>query len=93
LASLRLLIKRRADLNRQDQRGVSALHACALHGLLLPARALLAEGADPELRDLRDRTPREIAHLLGYIDVAAEFSATAVPRANQLLQQPARTLD
>ena len=93
LASMRLLLAHRADPNRQDQRGVSALHACALHGLLLPARALLAEGANRELRDMRDRTPREIAHLLGYIDVAAELGANAVPRANQLLQQPARTLD
>lgn len=93
LAAQRVLLKHGADINRQDQRGVSALHACALHGLLLPARALLAEGADPDLRDMRDRSPREIAHLLGYIDVAAQLSATAIPRASQLLQQPARTLD
>jgi uncharacterized protein len=93
LAAQRVLLKHGADINRQDQRGVSALHACALHGLLLPARALLSQGADPELRDMRERSPREIAHLLGYIDVAAEFSANSIPRASQLLQQPARTLD
>jgi hypothetical protein len=82
------LIRRHADLNAQDQRGVSALHACAMHGLLLPARALLAAGADPERRDIRER---EIAHLLGFIDVAAELGATALmPGPDQSRRTPAR---
>jgi ankyrin repeat protein len=77
LALLSSLLKHRVDLNAQDQRGVSALHACAMHGLLLPARALLAAGADPERRDMLERSPRQIAHLLGFIDVAAELGAAA----------------
>jgi ankyrin repeat protein len=73
LAVLPLLLARGADVNAQDRRGVGALHACAMHGLLLPARALLAAGADPALRDERGRTAREVAHLLGFIDLATEL--------------------
>ena len=80
LPLLPLLLKRGADVNAQDKRGVGALHACAMHGLLLPARALLAAGADPLRVDILERTPREIAHLLGYIDVAAELALPAAPR-------------
>ncbi|MDR3387436.1 MAG: ankyrin repeat domain-containing protein [Rudaea sp.] len=95
LALLPLLLKRHANLDVQDQRGVSALHACAMHGLLLPARALIAAGADPERRDILERTPRAIAHLLGFIDVAAELGAatTLIPGAVQTLRQPARGFD
>ena len=94
LTLLPLLFKRRADVNAQDQRGVSALHACAMHGLLLPARALLAAGADPERCDILKRTPRQIAHLLGFIDVAAELGAgVPTPGAAQTQRQSARGLD
>jgi ankyrin repeat protein len=79
VALLPLLLKRGADVDAQDKRGVGALHACAMHGLLLPARALLAAGADPQRRDTLERTPREIAHLLGYIDVAAELGSPVAP--------------
>ena len=77
LALLPLLLQRGADVNAQDNRGVGALHACAMHGLLLPARALLAAGADPARADMLERTPREIAHLLGFIDVASELALPA----------------
>jgi hypothetical protein len=80
LPLLPLLLKRGADVNAQDKRGVGALHACAMHGLLLPARALIAAGADPLRVDILERTPREIAHLLGYIDVAAELALPAVQK-------------
>jgi hypothetical protein len=43
--------------------------------IALPARALLAAGVDRSRRDLLERTPREVAHLLGFIDVAAELGA------------------
>jgi len=95
LTLLPLLLSRQPNLNAQDKRGVSALHACAMHGLVLAARALLAAGADPERRDVLDRTPRQIAHLLGFIDVAAELgaSANAIPGVSQTLRQPARGYD
>lgn len=70
---LPLFLLAHADLNLQDQRGVGPLHACAMHGLLMPARALLAARADPARRDVLDRTPRQVAQLLGYVDLAAEL--------------------
>jgi ankyrin repeat protein len=73
LALLPLFLLAHADIDLQDQRGVGPLHACAIHGLLLPARALLAAKADPGRRDVLDRSPRQVAQLLGYIDLAAEL--------------------
>jgi hypothetical protein len=75
LALLPLFLLARADLNVQDQRGVGPLHACAMHGLLLPARTLLAAKADPTRRDVLDRSARQVAQLLGYIDLAAELGS------------------
>ncbi len=85
---LALFLIGRADVNQQDERGVSPLHACAMHGLLLPARALLAARADPQCRDVLERTPREVATLLGYVDLAAEL-AVRVPAAMPMSGQPA----
>jgi hypothetical protein len=84
VALLPLFLLARADVNLQDQRGVGPLHACAMHGLLLPARALLAAHADPARRDVLDRSPRQVAHLLGYVDVAAELGAREIPSAMDL---------
>lgn len=90
LELLQLLLARHPDLRLHDQRGVSVLHACAMHGLLLPARALLAAGADPTCCDSRGRTPREVAHLLGFIDIAAELGVNAViPASAKTLRSPA----
>lgn len=85
---LSLFLVARANVNCQDERGVSALHACAMHGLLIPARALLAARADPEVRDMRGRTPRDVANLLGYLDVAAELTLR-LPKDTPLPGQPA----
>ncbi len=85
---LSLFLVGRADVNCQDERGVSGLHACAMHGLLIPARALLAARANPEVRDMRGRTPRDVANLLGYLDVAAELTLR-LPTATPLPGQPA----
>ena len=46
-----------------------------MHGLLLPARTLLAAKADPARRDMLDRTARQVAQLLGFIDLAAELGS------------------
>lgn len=85
-----LLLDFAADLDAQDERGVSALHACAIHGLLGCARQLLARGAEREIRDCLGRRPAELAELLGYADVAAELGASnAIPSLAQMLRQPA----
>jgi uncharacterized protein len=86
LALMPAMLKRNADINAADNRGVTPLHACAMHGLMLPARALIAAGADTQLRDMRDRTAREVAHLLGFIDVAVELAT----QRNAAIPTPAR---
>lgn len=86
-----LLLDFAADLDAQDERGVSALHACAIHGLLGCARQLLARGAERDIRDCLGRKPAELAELLGYADVAAELGASAaIPSLAQMLRQPVR---
>jgi ankyrin repeat protein len=87
-ALLSLFLVGRADVNVQDERGVSPLHACAMHGLILPARALLAARADPEAVDSMGRTPRDVANLLGFIDVAAELTVR-LPTSMPLPGRPA----
>jgi ankyrin repeat protein len=57
----------------QDSRGFGPLHLAALHGLLRTTQRLLRAGCDPDLRDTLNRTPREIAVMRGFIDVAGEF--------------------
>ena len=85
-----LMLDFAADLDAQDERGVSALHACAIHGLLGSARQLLARGAERDIRDCLGRRPGELAELLGYADVAAELGASAaIPSLAQMLRQPA----
>jgi len=73
LAGLERLLDEDVSLDVQDPRGFGPLHLAALHGLLRVVSRLLRAGADPELRDTLNRTPREIAVMRGFIDVAAEF--------------------
>ncbi|HMM57918.1 MAG TPA: ankyrin repeat domain-containing protein [Rudaea sp.] len=80
LGLLEVLRGHGAGIDVQDERGVGPLHACAMHGLLLPARALLKVGADRSARDLLERTPREVAHRLGFVDVAAELGGDSTRR-------------
>lgn len=86
------LLAHGAFLDSQDQRGVSVLHACALHGLLGCARLLKAHGASLDLVDGFDRSAADVAALLGYVDVAAELGprAGALPGVRQTLRRPAR---
>ena len=39
---------------------------------------LLRAGADPSQRDTLNRTPREIAVMRGFVDIAAELAPTPV---------------
>lgn len=65
------LIHRGADLDLQDRRGVSVLHAAAMHGMRDIAERLLKAGADARLRDRLARTAHDVAVLLGFVDLAA----------------------
>ena len=60
-----------------------------MHGLLRVVQRLLRTGADPDLRDALNRTPREIAVMRGFVDVAAEFNP-AIPGASmaRFLREP-----
>ncbi len=85
-----LLVRHGAAVDAQDKRGVSPLHACAMHGLLGVARLLRAQGASIELCDGLGRTAGEVAALLGYVDVAAELGVArhaAVPSARMTLRK------
>lgn len=86
---VRVLIAAGAGLGVSDQRGVSALHACAMHGLLGVARLLKAHAAPLDLVDGFGRSPGEVAALLGYVDVAAELGVVRqpVPSARQTLRR------
>ena len=63
-----------ARLDSQDARGFGPLHLAALHGLPRVVKWLLRAAADPDLRDTLNRTPREIAVMRGFVDIAAEFA-------------------
>ncbi|WP_342317226.1 ankyrin repeat domain-containing protein [Lysobacter sp. FW306-1B-D06B] len=77
IAGLQLLVDHDASLDAKDPRGFGPLHLAALHGLLRVVQFLLRAGADPDLRDSLNRTPREIAVMRGFIDIAAEFAPPA----------------
>ena len=89
LAALERLLDEEVSLDVQDPRGFGPLHLAALHGLLRVVQRLLRTGADPDLRDALNRTPREVAVMRGFVDVAAEF-VPAVPGASmaRFLREP-----
>ncbi|WP_049622530.1 ankyrin repeat domain-containing protein [Frateuria defendens] len=94
-ALIPVLLDAGAKLEHADQRGVTALHACAMHALLAPARVLLARGADRNAADAFGRTAADVARQIGYIDIAHELAARspatgAVPSVRQMLRQPAQ---
>ena len=51
-----------------------------MHGLLRVTQKLLRAGADPSLRDSLNRTPREIAVMRGFVDIAAELAPAPSPQ-------------
>ncbi len=73
MAAVERLLDEDVSLDVRDPRGFGPLHLAALHGLPLLVQRLLRAGADPEVRDSLNRSPREIAVMRGFIDVAGEF--------------------
>ena len=94
-ALLPVLLDAGARIEHADQRGVTALHACAMHALLPPARVLLTRGADRNAADSFGRTAADVARHLGFIDIAHELMArgNAIPSVRQTLRQPAQPSD
>jgi uncharacterized protein len=94
-ALLPVLLDAGARIEHADQRGVTALHACAMHALLPPARVLLTRGADRNAADNFGRTAADVARHLGFIDIAHELAArgSAIPSVRQTLRQPAQPSD
>lgn len=80
LAGLEQLLAQEARLDARDPRGFGPLHLAALHGLPRVVHYLLHAGADPALRDSLGRTPREIALMRGFVDIAGEFEPAASTR-------------
>jgi len=87
-----LLLDAGARGRHADQRGVTALHACAMHALVAPSRILLAHGAERDAVDAFARTAADVARQLGYVDVAQELAVRghAIPSVRQTLRQPAQ---
>ncbi|KRG45214.1 hypothetical protein ARC78_03235 [Stenotrophomonas pictorum JCM 9942] len=83
LAAVERLLDEDVSLEVRDPRGFGPLHLAALHGLPLLVQRLLRAGADPDLRDALNRTPRDIAIMRGFIDVAGEFEP-AVPGVSSM---------
>ncbi len=83
LAAVERLLDEDVSLEVRDPRGFGPLHLAALHGLPLLVQRLLRAGADPDLRDALGRSPREIAVMRGFIDVAGEFEP-AVPGVSSM---------
>ncbi len=80
LAALEQLLAQDVALSARDPRGFGPLHLAALHGLARVVQRLLRAGADPELRDSLGRSPREIALMRGFVDIASEFAPATNPR-------------
>ena len=89
LTAIERLLDEEVALDVQDPRGFGPLHLAALHGLLRVTQRLLRAGCNPDLRDNLNRSPREIAVMRGFVDVAAEYApgSTGVSMA-RFLREP-----
>ncbi len=89
LAALERLLAEDVDLEAQDQRGFTALHLAAVHGLPRVVQRLLREGGNRQARDALGRTPHDMAVLRGFVDVASEFEPSrASPSLARFLRDP-----
>ncbi len=89
LAVLERLLGEDIDIDQSDQRGLTALHMAAMHGLSRVVQRLLREGADRHRRDGLGRSAHDLALLRGYVDIAAEFEpARAAPSLARFLRDP-----
>lgn len=90
-ALLPVLLEAGARHDHADPRGVTPLHACAVHALLAPARVLLQQGAERHAVDGFGRAPADVARQLGYTDMAVELDdrQNAVPGIHQTLHTQA----
>lgn len=79
LPQLDRLLENGALLDAQDQRGFTALHWSAQHGLLPVVQRLLNAGAEPGLRDSLARSAAEVALTRGYVDIARELEGPKPP--------------
>ncbi|HEY2347230.1 MAG TPA: ankyrin repeat domain-containing protein [Xanthomonadaceae bacterium] len=73
LAALESLLNEGISLETRDQRGFTAMHLAAMHGLGRVAQRLIAAEADRRPHDTLGRTPYDLALQHGFADVAAEF--------------------
>jgi ankyrin repeat protein len=70
-AILQLLVSHGAEVDWQNEEGMSALHVAAMWGNVAAVRLLLDSGADPVVVDEEDRTPLDHAQGQGECWVSA----------------------
>jgi ankyrin repeat protein len=89
MTALERMLDEDVALDAQDPRGFGPLHLAALHGLLRVTQRLLRAGCDPNMRDALNRSPREIAVMRGFVDVAGEYvpATTGISMA-RFLREP-----
>jgi len=74
-ACVRLLLEAGADVNNRQERGNTPLHTSAHLGDIGTVEALLAHGADVELRSDDGKSAADYAHEDGHEELAAELKA------------------
>ena len=70
-ACVRLLLDAGADINARDEGGITPLMNAAWFGCADAVRELLKRGADPQLRDNKERNAKDLASERGHSNVAA----------------------